>query len=66
MNPSTSAAVTPWTGLPTTVKKTFRSNLAASTEFARHRAAKNSRYNRSSREIVESSRPILRAISRTP
>jgi len=38
MNPSTSAAVTPWTGLPTTVKKTFRSNLAASTEFARHRA----------------------------
>ena len=43
MNLSTSAARTWSTGLATTSKKTFRSNRAASTEFGRHRTARNSK-----------------------
>lgn len=43
MNPNTSDAVTAITGLPTTEKKTFRSYHAASTEFGRTRATRNSR-----------------------
>ena len=44
MNANTSAVVT-WVGTTgTSVKKTFRSNPAASTVFGRHLAAKNSRY----------------------
>ena len=43
MNPSTSAALTAATGLAATSKNTFRSNLAAITEFGRHRTARKSR-----------------------
>ena len=43
MNPSTSASVTSTGFLPTTAKKTFRSNAAASTVFGLARAATMSR-----------------------
>ena len=44
MKPSTSTGRTSPTGLPTTAKKTFRSNHVANTVFGRERAATNSRY----------------------
>ncbi len=43
MKPSASTGATSATGLPTTVKKTFRSNHVASTVFGRDRAATNPR-----------------------
>ena len=43
MNPSTSASLTSAGSLPTTAKKTFRSNAVASTVFGRARAATISR-----------------------
>jgi len=44
MNANMSAVVTSVGSTGNKVKKTFRSNPAASTVFGRHRAAKNSRY----------------------